>query len=600
MVVRTGALVTNLGVHFKLGRENAVAWVTTLDKGRPVAGARVRVSSCDGRQLATATTGEDGVAQITGLSSEPPQCSGEGEWRSAYFVSARAQDDLAFTWSDWQRGIEPWRFNVPTSSAPRPDEVAHTIFDRTLLRAGETLSMKHLLRTQTGAGLALPRQRPGTLVITHVGSGQQYQQPLQWRKTATGGLSAESTFAVPPAAKLGEYQVQLRAGAAGKEGEAGGEQRSLESGSFRVEEFRLPVLQGRIAPVGQQPLVHPRSVPTDVQVSYVAGGAAARLPVRVSAMVRAKPLQFADFDDFSFQSPRGRDAGSAGNDDEEATNQSARVIADKLPLMLDKNGAGRLTIDGVPQAPRAQELVLEASYADPNGELQTLRSTNTLWPAAVVAGIKTEGWVSSGARVRLQALALSAGGKPLAGVPLAVQAIARSTTSSRKRLVGGFYSYDNKTTTRDLGTLCTGKSDARGLLLCDARLDDPGEVELVVSARDKDGNEAQAASSVWVTKRGELWFGGQDHDRIDLLPEKKNYQPGETARLQLRMPFRQATALVSVEREGVISTRVVQLSGQDPTVEVKIEEDWAPNVYVSVLVLRGRLYEVPWYSFFTW
>ena len=37
MVVRTSALVTNLGVHFKLGRENALAWVTTLDRGRPVA-----------------------------------------------------------------------------------------------------------------------------------------------------------------------------------------------------------------------------------------------------------------------------------------------------------------------------------------------------------------------------------------------------------------------------------------------------------------------------------------------------------------------------------------------------------------------------------
>ena len=39
MYVRTSALVTNLGVHFKLGRENAMAWVTTLDKGQPVAGA---------------------------------------------------------------------------------------------------------------------------------------------------------------------------------------------------------------------------------------------------------------------------------------------------------------------------------------------------------------------------------------------------------------------------------------------------------------------------------------------------------------------------------------------------------------------------------
>jgi len=66
------------------------------------------------------------------------------------------------------------------------------------------------------------------------------------------------------------------------------------------------------------------------------------------------------------------------------------------------------------------------------------------------------------------------------------------------------------------------------------------------------------------------------------------------------MPFREATALVSVEREGVIATRVVTLRGDDPTVELKIEKSWGPNVYVDVLVLRGRIREVPWYSFFTW
>ncbi len=276
------------------------------------------------------------------------------------------------------------------------------------------------------------------------------------------------------------------------------------------------------------------------------------------------------------------------------------MVADKLPLTLDANGAGRLDIDDIARQAQAQDLVLEASYADPNGEVQTLRSTSTLWPAAVVAGVKTEGWVSSGSRVRLQALALSLDGKALEGVPLAVQAIARSTTSSRKRMVGGFYSYDNKTETKRPGHAVHRQERRARPAAVRRRLEEAGEVELVVTARDKDGNEAQAASSVWVTRRGELWFGGEDHDRIDLLPEKKSYQPGETARLQLRMPFRQATALVSVEREGVIETRVVQLSGRDPTLQLKIEEGWAPNVYVSVLALRGRLHEVPWYSFFTW
>ena len=45
---------------------------------------------------------------------------------------------------------------------------------------------------------------------------------------------------------------------------------------------------------------------------------------------------------------------------------------------------------------------------------------------------------------------------------------------------------------------------------------------------------------------------------------------------------------------------MVTLRGDDPTIEVKIDKGWAPNVHVSVLALRGRVREVPWYSLFQW
>ena len=604
MYVRTSALVTNLGVHFKLGRENAAAWVTTLDKGQVVAGASVRVSDCRGKELAVALTNAQGVAMFDGLSPEPPSCNDkDGSNASAYFVSARHQGadgvaDLAFTWSDWNRGIESWRFNAPTSRDPVPDRRAHTVLDRSLLRAGETVSMKHYLRTENRSGFGLPDKGPGSLTITHVGSGQQFKQAVTWRKTGTGGFSAESEFQIPPAAKLGQYQIEL------KEVDAKRYAPSFSTALFRVEEFRLPVLQGRVAPVQKTALVKPSSIPTEVQVNYVAGGPATNLPVRVSALVRGKYLQFDDYDAFSFTPPRDATSSNPDQDEEEASApQDQRVVADKLPLTLDKNGTGKVTIDKLPPKlldKQPKELLLEATYADPNGEIQTLRSTQSLWPAAVIAGIKTEGWVSSSQKIKFQALALSLDGKPQADVPLSVTAVARITTTSRKRMVGGFYTYDNKTELKKLGEVCSGKSDSRGLLLCETKLSDAGEVELVVTAKDGQGNGIQAAASVWVTKQGELWFGGEDHDRMDLLPEKKAYQPGEVANLQVRMPFRFATALVAVEREGILSTQVVQLNGQDPTVHLKIEEGWGPNVYVSVLALRGRLREVPWYSFFTW
>lgn len=603
MVVRTSALVTNLGVHFKLGRENAQAWVTTLDKGTVVAGALVRVSDCAGHELAQGRTNAQGLVDFGQLAPTPPACPQSGvrardvepaddaDYRQAYFISARAKgpdgvEDLAFTWSDWNRGIESWRFNVPTSQEARPDLRAHTVFDRMLLRAGDTVSMKHFLRTETRQGLGLPPKGPATVLITHEGSGQQFSLPLRWRQTASGGFSAESEFAIPAAAKLGVYNVSLN-------GQA--------SGLFRVEEFRLPVLQGQIGPVGKGPLVHLGSLPTQVQVSYVSGGPAAQLPVRVSALVRPHATTFADYDDFSFNPPRGPQAASEQADEEQAQAvQDQRVVADKLPLLLDRQGSARLTLPELPASRQPQDLLLEARYADPNGEVQTLRSQHVLWPAAVVPGLKTEGWVASGQTLRFQALALSTAGRAQADVPLEVRAVARRTTTSRKRMVGGFYAYDNQSSRQELGTVCSGRSDSRGLLLCETTLREAGEVELVVTAKDAQGHEAQAAGTVWITRQGELWFGSENHDRMDVLPEKKHYQPGETARLQVRMPFRYATALVSVEREGVLHSEVVQLNGQDPTVQLKVQPGWGPNVYVSVLALRGRLREVPWYSFFSW
>ena len=171
-----------------------------------------------------------------------------------------------------------------------------------------------------------------------MGSGQQYTQPLVWRKTATGGLSAASSFQVPPAAQAG----RVRRGTA-RRGRSGPQ---LSSGQFRVEEFRLPVLEGRVTPSGKTALVNVKAVPAEVQVNYVAGGPAANLPVRVSALVRGKSLSFPRLRGVQLPAAarQARDGGSEGEEEATAT-QDTRVIADKLPLTLDRNGAGKLTIE---------------------------------------------------------------------------------------------------------------------------------------------------------------------------------------------------------------------------------------------------------------
>ena len=115
-----------------------------------------------------------------------------------------------------------------------------------------------------------------------------------------------------------------------------------------------------------------------------------------------------------------------------------------------------------------------------------------------------------------------------------------------------------------------------------------GEVYIVATTRDADGNVARAVRSVWLAGDDDWWFGGDNGDRMDVVPEKLSYKAGETARFQVRMPFREAEALVTVEREGVMSSFVTKLSGTDPVVEVKMPSSYAPDVFVSVMAVRGR------------
>lgn len=607
MYVRTSALVTNLSVHVKLGRSNGAVWVTRLDDAKPVADAEVRVSNCEGTQLWQGKTNASGVAMMPVLEDacvNRPYDSAHADDIRGLFVSARKTDekgrqDMAFALTSWNDGIESWRFNLPTDMDRSATVRATTIFDRTLFRAGETVSMNHVIRSETLQGFGLLRKEdlPTRVRISHLGSGQQYQFALTWR----GNRSAETSFTLPRQAKLGTYEVVLDQGPVNSNDNANGadeegDRRDSEgrgsylTGSFRVEEFRLPLMQGRITPPkGAQVAI--KELPLDLQLNHINGGAAANQAVRVSSLLRSRVLNIAGYDGFSFDAPRS---------DEDSNADDQKIVADKLAVTLDKNGSARAVIGKLPAIQRPQELLTEMSYNDPNGEIQTLSTVTPLWPAAVVVGLRAGNWVSVKKKLTLTAVTLNTAGQPQAGVPVEIRATARKTNSHRKRMVGGFYAYENDQSRQDLGKLCSGKSDQHGMFVCDTELAEAGNVELTASARDANGNTSAAGASVWVTGRGELWFDGENQDRIDILPEKKTYQPGDTARFQVRMPFRHATALVAVEREGVIDTRVVELSGQDPTISVPIKAEYGPNVYVSVLAVRGRMREVPWYSFFQW
>ncbi len=90
-------------------------------------------------------------------------------------VLARKGDDFSFTQTGWAQGIAPEDFNFRrnwSGSAAR----YHTVLDRALFRAGETVSMKHFFRRHSMNGLEVESSMAGVrdLVIRHDGSGQEY------------------------------------------------------------------------------------------------------------------------------------------------------------------------------------------------------------------------------------------------------------------------------------------------------------------------------------------------------------------------------------------------------------------------------------------
>ncbi len=624
MYMPTSALVTDMAAHFKWGVESSLIWVTSLEKGEPVGDAAVTLRDCTGKAIWEGRTDREGLARIDqaltkkGALARCPVKGEEGEkneeyWQnsegssvlggtdSGFFVFARKGADMTFTHSSWDRGIDPWRFNLSVDSeySDKGDYVAHSVFDRTLFRAGETVSMKHFIRRKgLKQGLVLPPgdDLPENAVIVHVGGDQKYVFPLKWHPNG----SAETTWTVPRNAKLGTYMVRLEK----KTGKEDRDRRGWTAGSFQVEEFRVPLMKAVINGP-KQPLIKEGHVDLDIALQYLAGGGASNVPVRLRSEVRPKGISFAGYESFTFStgfvkkglSKEQADESSGEFEDGAGISDERRSYGDKTvplktqDLFLDKTGAVRARVAGLPKIDGPKELVSELEFRDPNGEVQTVTSRVSMYPAKVHVGLSMDSEGLTADKLAYKVIALNLKGEPVAGAYVKASVFERRTYSHRRRIAGGFYAYESTFEIIDAGPgpHCQGKTDKNGLLFCEGRSPVVGEIVVEAQAKDDGGNIDATSRQERVYGKTDQWFEAGNDDRIDLIPEKRRYEPNETARFQVKMPFKEATVLVCVEREGVMDAYVRKVVRSAPFVEVPIDGGYAPNVYVSALAVRGRL-----------
>ncbi|WP_343520820.1 MG2 domain-containing protein [Sphingomonas sp.] len=572
--VAAGALVTNMAVHFKWGREGSLAWVTSLDSGKPVSGAAVQVTdSCTGAALARGTT--DGMGRLAVKQGIPePQSYGSCEDGNSHplMISARKGDDMSFTLTAWGEGIRPYDFDL-RYGYEAAGEIVHTIFDRALVRQGETVNMKHVLRRPVAQGFVNPAGFTGTLKLSHRGSDTSFELPVTVDASGVG----ETQWNVPQGAPMGDYDLQF----------VKGDDTIWTSQSIKVDEYKLPTMKASVAGP-KEAAVKPRNLPLDLFVGYLSGGGASNLPVELRIGYYDGIAAPDGYDGYSFGGKAIAEGTKPLNGEGEEDTTTLPPMQ-TLPVTLGADGTARTSVD-IPQTlDGSSQMRVEMDYQDANGEILTASRRVPIYASGVQLGVKTDGWLMKEDDLRLRLVALDTQGKPIKGQRVQVALYSREILTARRRLIGGFYAYENNAKTTKISASCSATTDELGLAQCAIDPGVSGEVYAVATTEDASGNVARAVTSVWLAGEDDWWFGGDNGDRMDVIPEQQEYKSSDTARFQVRMPFRSATALVTVEREGVLSSFVTELSGDNPVVEVPMQGVYAPDVFVSVMAVRGRI-----------
>ncbi|NUN05226.1 MAG: hypothetical protein HUU57_05645 [Bdellovibrio sp.] len=577
--VRTAALVTDMALHIKYTDKEAWVWATELKSAKVIPGATVSIYNLKGDKVVQGTTDSRGLVYFR--FAKPHEDWPKDDSRSFYggfFAVAEKNNDFTFTHTSWNQGIEPWRYQLGYAS--REAYLGHAILDRTLFKPEETLSAKIILRKDEAQGLSLPTGQswPSTLTITHDSGLQSFKVPLTWNK-ATG--VALVRWPLPTGAKLGNWSLSLV-----KDKPA----MLIDVGNFSVENFRVPLVQVRVSSP-KPSFVLDSTVPVQVTGTYFSGGPTVDLPMKLRWSVEANYFspENDDFNDFTFANGGVKEGVFRSGEDEGARYIPQSGVVD---FKLNSSGAATVDLSKLKYGASPQRLRAEVEYKDPNGEIQSSIRSFAMWPSQVVLGIKSKSWYAKQELVEFETIALDVLQRPLKNQKIQVDLYTSRYYSHRKRLVGGFYAYEDFREYKKVGKLCEGVTNDKGLFSCVGSAKVSGSVLAIVSSKDSQGRQAMANVSQWITKTGESqWFGSGDNDRTDLIPFKKTYEPGEVAELQLRTPFPEAKVLVTVERNGVLWSEVVDVKGENPVIRVPIKKEYAPNVVISAFAIRGRLSE---------
>ena len=600
---------TDIGVVSKLSGSRGLVWATRLSTGKPLPGATVTVRDDLGKVTWTGTTDADGVAVLPGTSQlkpkgRPAAASPKGpkldanglDPKGEHYAQERGGADADATSSaspnamvgstelssvrifvqsdaDWtmvnpsrSNGLSSYNYNVSTDSDRSTVKLRgfmHT--DRGLYRPGEKVHVKGLARvTKLGEPLDVPGEGKKVTVTVSGPQGKLFTQ-TEAKLSAFGGFWFD--LDLPGDARLGDYVVRAQ----------------LDSGSFvrdfTVEDYRTATYEvtGKTTTAS---VVGKGTVVATVAANYFYGAPVRNGNVAVTVHSRTRRVDFPGYRDYEFYDARRFEGYYS-----ESEHSQNLVTEDHVTL--DAKGNASLSVNvGPNDISYDADLLVRASVTAPSNEVVNKSFTIPYFKAKTYFGIKSPGYFLDVQKPQtFQIVAVGADGKPASGT--AKVTVSRRDWNCVWEDWGYRGNYQCKDTTTPVMTrtlqVVAGKPS-------DLEVTPPsgGDYWIVVEG---DAEAAASAQQVYAWGDGGGSWKSTDTMALEIVADKKQYKAGDTATLILKTDLAQATGLVTIERDGVLERHLMTLSPKEKHLKVPITAAYAPNVYVSVALVQGRMGE---------
>lgn len=567
------AEVTPWQVHAKYGNANLLVWVTAMASGEAVANADVAViDGWHGAVLASGRSDANGLVQLPGSAELDPQLKRQyvatrDDRREPLVLRVTRDDDIALLPLASEFQIDTWRASQEQVSEWRRERHGHLrswgSTAQGVYRAGDTIQYKVYVRDDADRNLKPAPVSDYTLRIVDP-TGNAVQEREHLRLSAFGAIDGELKLA--DRAAVGWYRFELVPSYA--------KDMTLEPIRVLVSDF-VPAPFHVAAELRAKQATPNARLEANLRASLHGGGPFANAKARITARVQAAAFDVQDplAQRYSFDTWQQGGRDSAPLIDVEAT--------------LDAKGEWTQALQVGDGSVLVGNLVLEGTVQDDRGRSIAAESRIPYFGRDRYIGIRYSGWAQTGTATQVETLVVGRDGKPRAGAPYYVKIERKITKGARVKGAGNAYITRYVQQWQRVAT-CKGRSHVDGDH-CHFTPDAAGELRATAMVQDSAGRLHE--STTWIYAQGRdavLWEDRPDFS-LDIRIDKAKYQVGDVAHLFVKNPYPGATALITVERYGVLDHRLQKLETATPVIEIPIKPDYLPGAYVSVTVMSPRV-----------